>query len=218
MTLPRAIVFDLDGTLVHSAPDLQAAMNIALEQVGRDALDLQTVISFIGNGVEKLVERSLHRTGGGDPEVFAKTLDAFHAAYAKNKTALTRLYPGVLDVLCGCRSLEIPLGICTNKPTGPAKDICEALEISEFFQVIIGSQQDQPKKPDPRPLQLCLDALAVGPAQCLYVGDSAIDYETAKNTGTDFRLFNGGYLNHELPDLKPQDRFDIWSMDALLRG
>tara|TARA_R110002094_G_scaffold220202_2_gene192667 strand:- start:1067 stop:1711 length:645 start_codon:yes stop_codon:yes gene_type:complete len=213
--MAKTIIFDLDGTLVHSAPDLQAALNATLGHLGRDALDLDRVISFVGNGVEMLVKRGLTATGGCSAALLAEATDLFLQSYSANMTNLTHPYPGVLDTLKRLQTLGIPLGVCTNKPTGPAKAICDALGLSPYFHVIAGAQPDQPKKPDPAPLLTCIAALGGSQSDALYVGDSEIDYQTARNARVPFRLFSGGYLHHPLPDLRTDEVFDNWHHSAL---
>lgn len=211
----KAIIFDLDGTLVHSAPDLQFAANEALKTIGRQTLDLPTIISFIGNGVDVLVERILRATGGYDDDLRREVLDLFLAIYTKNMTTLTRPYPGVVAALEEFRAAGASLGVCTNKPTGPARDICEALRIARFFDVIAGAETGQPKKPDPMPLVRCIENLGWTPEQALYVGDSAVDYTTARNASVAFRLFSGGYLNDRLSGLSVRNRFADWAKHGI---
>ncbi|WP_195819838.1 phosphoglycolate phosphatase [Roseobacter sp. MH60115] len=211
MTQKTALIFDLDGTLVHSAPDMQVAVNAALEPLGRGPLDLATIISFVGNGVEVLIRRSLMATGGTDDDTHKATLYRFLTVYEANGVALTRPYPGVLQQLEHLAAAGVTLGLCTNKPTGPARHICEVLGLSPFLSSIIGAMPDQPKKPDPTSLRKCLDALGQSPTQALYVGDSAIDYATAQAAGVDFCLFTKGYLNADIPTDGPVLRFDDWS-------
>ena len=216
MILPKAIIFDLDGTLIHSAPDIHAAANEALKGVGRAPLDLPTIISFIGNGMEALVARCLDATGGGNARLQQTTYDLLLASYTANMTILTRPYPGVVPSLEGFRASGIPLGICTNKLDQPARDICDALDLSRHFEVIAGAIHDRPKKPDPHSLLLCCEQLGVRPGQALYVGDSAIDYYTARNARVPFRLFSEGYLNDLLPDLADADRFSSWATHGII--
>ena len=207
----KQIVFDLDGTLIDSAPDLRAAMNVALERLGRETLDLQTVISFIGNGVEKLVSRSLAATGGAADDLHAHALELFLQAYEKDKVTLTRPFPGVLACLNRLKDADMPMAVCTNKPHGPAQEICALMGLDVYFDVIAGAQPGIPKKPDPAPLLAVIDALGADPARTIYVGDSAVDYETARAAQVPFRLYNHGYLNSPLPDLNPAHRFDDWA-------
>jgi phosphoglycolate phosphatase len=216
MIIPKAIIFDLDGTLIHSAPDLHSAANATLNALGRETLDLPTVISFIGNGVEKLVERSLNATGGYNTPLRQAALDLFLKSYNQNMTTLTRPYPGVVSALHAFRDTGVPLGICTNKPTKPAQEICDSLYLTQFFTVIAGAEDGHAKKPDPAPLLGCIKDLSVQPSETLYVGDSTIDWFTARNADVPFRLFSKGYLNAPLADLPMADRFDDWTAHGIL--
>jgi phosphoglycolate phosphatase len=216
METPKAIIFDLDGTLIHSAPDQHAAANVTLDGLGRDALDLPTIISFIGNGVDKLVERTLDATGGYDPALKQAALESFLDNYSQNITTLTRPYPGVLAALEAFQGAGIPLGICTNKPTKPAQEICDRLDLTRFFKVITGAEDGQPKKPDPSPLLTCIHNLGVHPNHALYVGDSTIDFDTSRNASVNFRLFSQGYLNGSLAGFATKDIFDDWADHGIL--
>lgn len=211
----KAIVFDLDGTLIHSAPDLHFSANHALNSIGRDPLDLPTIISFIGNGVEVLVTRVLNATGGSDETLHQEVLDVFLGVYAKNMTTLTRPYAGVIPALEQFRTAGLKLGICTNKPTETAREICEKLDLAQYFDLIVGAECEQPKKPDPHPLFDCLKRMECPPEQALYVGDSAIDFQTTRNASVAFRLFSGGYLNAPLPELSPSEQFSDWASHGI---
>ncbi|WP_187432007.1 Phosphoglycolate phosphatase, chromosomal [Roseobacter fucihabitans] len=210
MTRTNTIIFDLDGTLIHSAPDLQAATNHALGLVGRPPLDLGTVVSFIGNGVEKLVARALVATGSAPPELQQETLVHFLAYYETHSVDLTRPYPGVVAFLEGLKQRGIIMGLCTNKPTAPARDICAALDLAGYFDVILGAEPDRAKKPDPAPLQACCDMLGVEASGAVYIGDSAVDHLTAARAGIKFGLFTEGYLNTPLPVPDPDLKFSDW--------
>lgn len=206
----KAVIFDLDGTLVHSAPDLRAAVNHMLFDMGREPIDLPTIISFIGNGVEKLVERSLIATGGIPITGMADPLGLFRAFYADNLTTQTTLYPGVQDWLNAAHAKSVPMGICTNKPHQAAIDVCYQLDISKYFGVIIGAQDNRAKKPDPAMLLHCAEVLNVELSETIYVGDSETDFETAQNANVAFRLFNKGYRNGPI-DVPAHHCFDDWS-------
>ncbi len=211
----RSIIFDLDGTLVHSAPDLHAAVNVALAGLGREPLDLHRVISFIGNGVETLVERSLASTGEVNTDLLGISLSRFRRSYEQNMTRLTRPYPGVVGCLNRLVSEGAKLGVCTNKPTEPAKAICDQLGLAQYFDVISGAERGRPKKPDAAPLLSCVSALGGSKSKIMYVGDSEIDYQTSLNANIPFRLYSGGYLTVALPDLGPADRFDDWHASGI---
>ncbi|NNE81648.1 MAG: phosphoglycolate phosphatase [Silicimonas sp.] len=207
----RTIIFDLDGTLIHSAPDLHAAVNIALTTQGRPALDLATVISFVGDGVEQLVKRSLMATGDHTPALQRETLARFMDSYDRNLTTLTRPYPGVIDCLQRLKSDGVRLGICTNKPGSAARRVCDQLDLTRYFDVISGAEVDQPKKPDPTSLLACIARLGGRVENAIYVGDSLVDLATAQNAHVRFHLFTGGYLNAPKPDLPPNQVFADWS-------
>ncbi|XDA97369.1 phosphoglycolate phosphatase [Sulfitobacter sp. LCG007] len=216
MTRPAAIVFDLDGTLIHSAPDLHASMNRMLGRLGRAPLDLETLTGFIGDGVSTLVARSLEATGGRTPAEHEEALALFREIYDTHSTDLTRPYPGVTETLAKLRDEGIALGICTNKLAGPAAAICKALGLSSFFDEIVGAGPERPAKPDAAPLRHTLERLGTMPADAIYVGDSNVDLVTAANAGVPFRLFTGGYFNAPMPDLPEGATFDDWADSGLL--
>ena len=216
MINPKAIIFDLDGTLIHSAPDLHTAINTMLEGLKRAPICIDTVISFIGDGVEKLVERSLNKSGGYNSLLKQKALISFMAFYSQNMTTLTRPYPNVISALESFQNAGIPLGICTNKPTKPAQEICDRLDLTHFFNIINGAENGKAKKPNPTSLLGCIKKLGVLEAQALYVGDSSIDFHTAINATVPFRLFSKGYLNEPLPNLSENDIFHDWKTHGIL--
>ena len=213
MTQFDTYIFDLDGTLIHSAPDIQAAINSALKSANREPLDIATVISFIGNCVEKLVERSLRATGSFSDERQAETLAHFMDAYNAVSFSRTKPYPGVLACLETLRADGKKLAICTNKPAGAAKTICDALEITAYFDLIAGAEPGIPKKPDPTPLERVIKTLGARKGTSVYVGDSTVDQATAHNADVPFVLFSGGYLNAELTAPLPILTFDTWDQD-----
>ena len=189
MNAIKAIIFDLDGTLIHSAPDIQFASNAALRTINRDPLDIETIISFIGNGSEVLVDRFVEFTGGGSETLKRKVFTTFMNVYEENVTTLTKPYPGVIDALSGFKARGIKLGICTNKPNDLA---------------------NKPKKPDPYLLKSCVNAMECNLDEIAYVGDSTIDFDTAMNASINFYLFSGGYLNRPYPNFHKCIQFNDW--------
>ncbi|SNR75993.1 phosphoglycolate phosphatase [Puniceibacterium sediminis] len=208
----RTVVFDLDGTLVNSAPDLQAAANRMLGDLGHGPIELETVIGFIGNGVEMLVRRCLRHVGQ-DPQDLGRALALFQGYYARDLTTLTRPYPGVLTLLETLREAGLVLGLCTNKPEKPARDLCQSLDIDKFFQVILGGDTLAVRKPDPAPLRHVVAALGGTAPETLYVGDSETDYLTTRRAGIRFAYFEGGYQRTPIagfkPDLKVAEMGDL---------
>ena len=210
MNAIKAIIFDLDGTLINSAPDIQFASNAALRTINRDPLDIETIISFIGNGSEVLVDRFVEFTGGGSETLKRKVFTTFMNVYEENVTTLTKPYPGVIDALSGFKARGLKLGICTNKPNDLANKICINLDIAKYFDVICGSVANKPKKPDPYLLKSCVNAMECNLDEIAYVGDSTIDFDTAMNASINFYLFSGGYLNRPYPNFHKCIQFNDW--------
>jgi phosphoglycolate phosphatase len=184
------IVFDLDGTLIDSAPDIRAAANRMLAGEGLEPLDLATIVSFVGNGLPKLVERVMQARGidmSRHGQLTRATLDY----YAAEPADRTRPYPGVEPALTALRAQGHRLGICTNKPETPARNILHRLNLNGYFEAVIGGDSLAMRKPDPEPLRHSFRDL--GAATGLYVGDSEVDAETAQRAGVPFVLFTEGY-------------------------
>ena len=192
--LYTSVIFDLDGTLIHSAPDIHAAMAQLLSEIGRPTLDLATIISMIGRGIEVLLARALTATGGrptlGEE---AEILARFRTFYNGRLTELTRPYDGVPEMLEHLTAAGIALGLCTNKPEKPARDLMQALDLSGYFTAVVGGDTLTVKKPDAAPLLHCMTLMSADPARTLYVGDSETDYLTARHAGLPIAYFTGGY-------------------------
>ncbi|MEZ5932007.1 MAG: phosphoglycolate phosphatase [Alphaproteobacteria bacterium] len=189
-----AVVFDLDGTLIDSAPDIRVAINRVLAEDGLAPLDLPLVTSFIGNGVAKLVERAYrHRQAPLAGDDFDETVARFADSYARKAAVLSRTFPGVIEGLNALKADGLRLGICTNKPEALSRAILDQLGLAVFFDVVIGGDSCAAKKPDPAPLLACLDTLAVDPGQALYVGDSETDVQTARAAGVPVLVVTYGY-------------------------
>lgn len=200
---PRAI-FDLDGTLIDSAPALCAAGNAVLAALGRDPVDVPTYKSFVGKGQKVQVERLLLHTGGIPGEDVEPFLIRFREAY--DPTAAGGPYPGARDALAVMAAAGWRIGICTQKPEGKARQALSAYGFDMVETVVGGDTIPGALKPDPRLLETALAPLGPGPA--IYVGDSETDAETAAAGGLPFILHLNGY-RHCSPDaLLPAARFD----------
>jgi phosphoglycolate phosphatase len=201
-----AVIFDLDGTLVDSAPDIHAAVTRLLADVGETALSAQVVKSFIGNGVPTLVARVLAACGHGpDPARQADWQARFLRHYEADSATLTQLYPGVTAALSALCDEGHQLALCTNKPEGPARHILGAFGLAGLFPVVVGGDSLPQRKPDPAPL-LAAAAGLDGPA--LFVGDSEVDAETALAARLPFLLFTEGYRKSPVSALPHAARFD----------
>ena len=185
------VVFDLDGTLVDSAPDIHRVANEVLALEGLSPISFAQARSFIGNGVSVFVSRALAAQGAPpEGQRHARMVAAFSARYERAH-ALTKLYPGVREALAALGAAGHRLGLCTNKPIGPTRAVLAHFGLADAFAAVIGGDSLAERKPHPAPL---LRASAeLGAARALFVGDSEIDAETAERAGLPFALFTEGY-------------------------
>lgn len=207
-----AIVFDLDGTLVDSAPDIHGAVNKTLVQNNHPVLSLETVKSFVGNGVPRLIERVMSETKiAMAPSLHAQLTKEFSVFYAANPVDKTHMYKGVLTLLERLSASGCKLAVCTNKPLDLTTQVLTGLKIGHFFGAVIGGDSLKVKKPDPAPLLKVLELLGV--ESCIYVGDSEVDADTAQNAGQPFFLYTKGYRKKPANQITAKTRFDHF--DAL---
>jgi phosphoglycolate phosphatase len=203
----KAVVFDLDGTLVHSAPDLHAAACAMLAQYGKPPLSLTQVTGFIGNGVPALVRRCLNAADADDIDV-DDALSVFQARYGSAPTALSQPFDGVVAMLSAVTGSGRKLAVCTNKADDLTAAVLKGLALDGFFDTVVGGDTLPVKKPDPGPLILAVERLGAEVSEALYVGDSEVDAETAGNAGVDFALFAGGYRKTPVDELRARFVFD----------
>lgn len=182
----RLVVFDLDGTLIDSRKDLCNAVNAMLVEFKRQPLPEEIIASYIGDGAGMLVRRAL-----GDPHnepLVEDALEHFLAYYREHKLDHTYVYAGVMEALAALRALpdgrERAMSVLTNKPIGPSRAICEALELSPHFFRIYGGDSFATKKPDPVGLLALMQEAGARPEETLMVGDSDVDLLTAQRAGT----------------------------------
>jgi phosphoglycolate phosphatase len=181
--LPATVVFDLDGTLVDTAPDLTAALNHALAALGQPPVPADDVRHMVGHGARRLLERGLAASGAATPELVEAGVKPFLGYYADHIADGSRPYPGVetaLDALAaaGCR-----LAICTNKPQRLADALVAALGWRERFAAIVGFDAVPRPKPDPGHLAAAVAAAGGDMADMIFVGDSITDIDTARAAG-----------------------------------
>jgi phosphoglycolate phosphatase len=204
--LVRAVVIDLDGTLLDSAPDLGRAANRMLAEVRLPALELDVIKSFIGNGITNLVKRSLSTASGETPseDYFAHALDIFSRHYEDNLSHDTQPYPGVVEGIAMMRDAGIRLGCVTNKAERFTSPLLQETGLSQFFDLTICGDTLPEKKPHPLPLLHACNHFGVSPNELLMIGDSANDTETARRAGCPVFCVSYGYSGgRDVAEFKP---------------
>ena len=191
----RAFIFDLDGTLVESLPGIAASLNRSLDLHGLPGHNHAAVRGFIGDGAKKLVERAL---APGEASLHGESvLRSFASDYGVSWPNGTHVYPGIPELLAGLKSAGIPLAVLSNKPHAFTVEIVEKLFPEDTFAAILGNREGLPHKPDPTGALEIATKLNVSPQDCVLIGDSTMDLDTAKNAGMESIAVTWGYHNRE---------------------
>ena len=194
----RLIVFDLDGTLVDSRRDIAESANALLQSCGAEALPEERIGRMVGDGAATLVARAFAAVGQAPP---LDALQRFLAIYGGRLLQHTRVYPGMLEVL-ETLVLRATLAILTNKPSGSTRRILEGLDLTRYFapDAVIGGDGPFARKPDPGGLLHLASAAGVSAEETLLVGDSIIDWRTARNASTSICLARYGFGFEGFPE------------------
>jgi phosphoglycolate phosphatase len=200
----RAVIFDLDGTLVDTAPDLMRATNHVLEGLGRRAISMDEVRSFVGHGARALLTRGLAATGGV-PENYDVEPDyqRFVDYYSANIADGSAPFPGVVKLLERLRGEGFGLGVCTNKLEGLSVQLLDALDMSRHFGSVVGPDTLGVAKPDPRPFREAVSRLGLVAPRAVMVGDSETDVLTARNAGVPVIGVPFGYTPRPVAEFGP---------------
>ena len=197
----RLIAFDLDGTLIDSGRDLAESVNELLVDLGAPPLSHESIKRMIGEGAKVLVKRALAAAGiPEDPDA----IDRFLSIYDRRLLDHTRPYDGIVDVVRSARQ-HARVAVLTNKPLAPSEKVLEGLGMRELFDDVIGSGGPYPRKPDPMALLALMERARATPERTLMVGDSRIDYETARNAAARSCLVGYGFSTHTLDDAPAAD-------------
>ena len=195
---PRLVMFDLDGTLVDSAPDIAWCVDQMLLEMGLPEAGLDNVRTWVGNGAQKLIERTLaYYDRDTGPEAVEAALDIFKNLYRNHLAELSVLYDGVEACLQTLKDEGCILACVTNKPVEFAGPMLDELQIAGYFEMVVGGDCLPAKKPDPMPLQHVMDTFACMPEETLMVGDSRSDMVGAQNAGCRSVCVTYGYNQGE---------------------
>lgn len=199
---PAAIVWDLDGTIIDSAPDLAAALNSLLEEHGKTPISEANVRQMIGNGVAKLIERGFAESGVTVGSAELQSLQPrFMSIYTPRASQLSELYPGAQSAIQAFHESGVAQAVCTNKPESVSREILNDMNLAQYFGLVVGGDSLEHRKPHPLPLQACLNALGTSVDSTLMIGDSAVDAETARAVGTTVGLVTHGYAREPIETL-----------------
>lgn len=193
--LPKLVMFDLDGTLLDSVPDMALAVDEMLQQLGRPPAGMEQVRNWVGNGALQLVRRALAGSvdcSGVDEAEAQAALPLFMDAYAKANGHTVR-YPGVLECLSALRDADLALGLVTNKPERFIPDLLREQQLDGFFQWIVGGDTFPKRKPEPDGLLWVMEQAGAEAEQSLFVGDSRNDILAARAAGVPCVALTYGY-------------------------
>lgn len=199
--LPATIVFDLDGTLVDTSPDLCAALNHALGVLGRPGVPADDVRHMVGHGARKLLEKGLAATGTMTPDLVEAGVAPFLAFYADHIADGSRPYPGVETALTALAAAGSRLAICTNKPFALSTALVSALGWNGRFAANLGFDSVPAPKPDPGHLFAAIAAAGGAPATTVFIGDSITDTTTARAAGIPVIAVSFGFSDRPVADL-----------------
>jgi phosphoglycolate phosphatase len=187
----NTLVFDLDGTLVDSAPDIAAAVNALFAELNLPEVELPAIRRMIGDGAPILLERALLHVGSAHKS--ADLMARYSVHYSDNAVRLTKVYPEVTETLTALRDAGCRLGVCTNKPIGPTRAVLAAFGLDTLIEAVIGGDSLPQRKPQPEPLWTVIQALGGTPERAVLIGDSTVDLACAEAAGVPAIIIPSGY-------------------------
>lgn len=209
----KAILFDLDGTLVDSLPDIIAAVRLTEQELGLSSNTDEQIRDWIGNGAKVLIRRVV--TGEAEQQLsesqWQQAFDVFMRHYAEQGTKLTKLYDGVEHLLQTLQQRGMPMALVTNKPKAITVELIRILQIDQYFDVVLGAGDVPNNKPAPDMLLLAAERLGIQVQDCLMVGDSSNDVKAARNADMLVAAVRGGYNHGEPIEQSDPD----WVLDNL---
>lgn len=215
MTRLPSLIFDLDGTLIDSVPDMLAAVNRMLAAEDQGPMERAELQSYVGDGAPVLVRRVMAARGLSEDR-HAELTARLVADYTARSSDLTRVYPNVSETLGALRENGHRLGLCTNKPGSATETVLNALGLAHLFDAVVSGDSLPEKKPHPAPLRAVVSALG---APALYIGDSEVDAWTAEAAGLPFLLYTEGYLRVPMSEIRAARTFrDFVELPNIVAG
>jgi phosphoglycolate phosphatase len=202
----KMVMIDLDGTLIHTAPDLADCANRMLAALGRASYPVETVMTWIGNGVPRLVKRALTGEMWGEPDtaLFEQALTLYQQHYAEHVSDLSRPFPGVVEGLTQLKARGYRLACITNKAEAFTLPLLRNLDLHRYFELILSGDSLPKQKPDPLPLQHACRHFGISPDHGVLVGDSSNDVEAARAAGMPVLCVPYGYNHgHDIRESHP---------------
>ena len=221
MTQKFTVLFDLDGTLIDTAPDLMNAHNHVMQKFGYETKSTDEIRNLVGKGAASMIGRSLWNQARkelkkiDDEKIKSKMVDEFIDYYGKNIAVESKLLPGVLEFLKWCKKNNISMAVCTNKTEHLAVDLLKQINVYDYFEYVAGYNTFDYCKPDPRHLTNVIEIIQGELKKSIMIGDSETDSESAKAAGLPFILVEDGYTdktineiyhNHLIKDFKGIDQ------------
>ena len=207
MTQKLTILFDLDGTLVDTAPDLMTAHNHVMKKFGYSTRSVDEIRNLVGKGASVLIGRSIWESAKKefsritDEKIKNEMVKEFISFYGKNIVKDSKLIKGVLEFLKWAKSKNISMGVCTNKQEHLAIDLLKKIEIYDYFEYVAGGNTFEYCKPDPRHLTSIIEIMKGDIKKSLMVGDSENDADAAKSAGIPMILVEDGYTDKKIEQI-----------------
>ena len=207
MTQKFTVLFDLDGTLIDTAPDLMNAHNHVMQKFGYETKSTNEIRNLVGKGAASMIGRSLWNQARkelkkiDDESIKSKMVDEFIDYYGKNIAVESKLIPGVLDFLEWCKNNNISMAVCTNKTEHLAVDLLKKIKVYDYFEYVAGHNTFDYCKPDPRHLTNVIEIIQGELNKSLMIGDSETDSESAKAAGLPFILLEDGYTDKSINEI-----------------
>ena len=207
MTQKFTVLFDLDGTLIDTAPDLMNAHNHVMQKFGYETKSTNEIRNLVGKGAASMIGRSLWNQARkelkkiDDERIKSKMVDEFIDYYGKNIAVESKLIPGVLDFLKWCKNNNISMAVCTNKTEHLAVDLLKKIKVYDYFEYVAGHNTFDYCKPDPRHLTNVIEIIQGELNKSIMIGDSETDSESAKAAGLPFILLEDGYTDKSINEI-----------------